>query len=111
MALKQLGAADVDGSINLINTPILVYTVPGGAQALMSNISICNRNATVATGVWLWVVANGGSPVGKNAILPGIDLAAKGTIQDSGQTLEAGGKVYFQSHVTNVNCVISGDEK
>lgn len=43
-----LGALTIDGAINLINTNIGLYTVPGGSSALGCQVKICNRNSSAA---------------------------------------------------------------
>jgi hypothetical protein len=114
MAVKQLGALDVDGVTYVVDTPHTVYTSPSGggaAGSILSNISIVNRNPTTATNVSLWICANGDSAAAKNTILPAISIGAKLTMEVEKHAIEPGGTVVFQSGMTDVNCVISGDEK
>ena len=110
MALKQMGCEYIDGTTNPIDTNKTVYTVPGGAQALMSVISMCNCSATAATGVYLYLVKSGDSPGTANTTLHNRTIAAGQTLEVERHCLGAAGQVVFKSHTTGVNCLISGDE-
>jgi len=48
---KRLGAIDIDGAVNLVNTDYVLYTVPAGSYALSAFVVVCNRNAALATTV------------------------------------------------------------
>ena len=113
MSFKQLGALDIDGSTNLVNTDYAVYTVPSGNETVVSSIVMLNRNTGSDAKVRLYHVPSGQSIESKYAILYDRTILAAGNFIaiQIGIAMAEGDKIYFRSDATDVNIIAWGDER
>ena len=95
-----------------LNTNTTVYTVGGSKEAIVSTISICNRNPVgVATAIRVAVVNNTSTLSSKHYIL--YDVLVDGTdslFKTIGITLQAGDKIIVRANTVNVSVSIFGNE-
>jgi len=111
MAFKRLGAEEIDGAVNAVDTDIELYEVPVDKYAIVASIHCLNRSAANAV-IRVMHTENG---VGdEDYILYDEPLWAQGganhiSIQ-LGICMKAGDKLYVRSDVVDVNFQAWGEE-
>lgn len=117
MAYKRLGAEEIDGSTNPIDTNVSLYQVPSGNEAIISTIYILNKHATDTATVRLAHVDGAIGVVaeedyilksGANAKIP--SGHAKSLI-GLGISMEASDSLLIRSDKVDVNFIVWGCER
>jgi hypothetical protein len=103
---KRLGAVDVAATTNTA-----LYVVPAGKAAVISSMSVCNRNASKITFRVAHVDGAIGALANEDYIYYDIQLAANDSFEMTrGVTLSAGDTIVVQSNTANVNFIAWGSE-
>lgn len=109
---KILGAEEIDGSSNAVDTEITVYEVPSGYEAIISCLHILNRQTNTAAVIV--AVTHGGAITDAFYVLfedPVYSERGNNHIDVMiGMTLAAGDKIIVLSNIVDVNFMAFGDE-
>lgn len=98
-------------SIAVGATPEDAYTVPGGKMAVVSNINVCNKNASAQL-IRVWVRGGGVAATDKHLVAYDQSVAGKGIISlQLGITCAAGDIITIQADATLVNFSLFGFEE
>lgn len=108
--IGRLGAEDIDGSTNAIDTDIAVYTVPASTKT-SCNISICNRNASAVAVRLSFIDGAIGALAAADYLEYDVEIPANGVLERTAVSMQATYTIGFRSDTTNVNCVIWGIEE
>lgn len=114
MAWKQLGAIEIDGTTNVVNTDYALYTVPAGLSVVVSKIIGLNKNSGTTVTVRIYHVPSGGSVGNAYAIVYDYGAAQLGPgnlVEIPAITMAAGDKLYVRSNTSLVNFIAWGDER
>lgn len=99
----------INGSL-MTAAAVTYYTAPTSTKAVIKALAICNTTGVAIT-VTIYLVPNGGTATGDNAITAGLSVAANATYtcpEAVNQVLEAGGMI--QAKGANLSIVASGVE-
>ena len=110
MATGRLGALDIDGSSNTVDTNYGVYTVPASTKASI-NISVCSRTASSAKVRVALIDGAIGDVADEDYIEYDVAIPLSGVLERTGIILEAAGTVLMRSDTAGVNMVITGVEE
>lgn len=111
MAFKRLGAEEIDGAVNLINTDIELYVVPANKYAIVATIHCLNRGVANAV---IRVVHTDNGVADEDYILYDEPLYYQGganhiSIQ-LGICMAVGDKLYVRSDKVDCNFQAWGEE-
>ena len=102
-----LATVVIDGTTNLVDTPILLYTVPATTDAT-ANMRTINNTANEAI-VTSYFVADATPPVDDTDLLsPDTTLASKGLIEDTAIAMSAGETLFVKSSIIGVSFKLYG---
>ena len=106
-AYKRLGAEDMAAA-----TDTSLYTVPGGTEAIVSSVVICNRTANVATVRLAHVDGAIGAVADEDYIIYDDTIPANGQITIKlGISMEAADSLLARSDIIDVTFIAWGVEK
>ncbi len=110
---KRLGAVEIDGSSNAVDTNINLYTVPGSTETIVSSINICNRSNNSADDIQIAHVDGAiGVVADEDWIVFNIDIPAENHENIIlGITMEATHSLLVRSGIVDVNFIAWGIEK
>jgi len=109
---KRLGAQEIDGVTNAVNTNVALYVVPGATSAVVSDIHACNRSANVGTIRIAHVDGALGAVADEDYIIYDETIEPSGhkDIQ-IGISMEAADTLLIRSDVVDINFIAWGVEK
>jgi len=110
---KRLGAEEIDGVGNAVNTNIALYVVPGAAtSAIVSAIHVCNRSGNVGTIRIAHIDGAIGAIADEDYIIYDETIEANGhkDIQ-LGVTMETAHTLLVRSDIVDINFIAWGVEK
>ena len=111
-AYKRLGAEEIDGAANPVNTDVALYVVPGATEAIVSAIHACNRSAVVGTIRIAHVDGAIGVVADEDYIIYDETVEGNGHIDiQLGISMEAADSLLVRSDVVDVNFIACGVEK
>ena len=110
MATGRLGALDIDGSSNTVDTNYGVYTVPASTKSSI-NISVCNRSASTCKVRVALIDGAIGDVADEDYIEYDVVIPLGGILERTGIILEAAETVLMRSDTAGVNMVITGVEE
>lgn len=98
-------------TVSVANTAVHGYTVPSGGNAIISTVSICNRNTTTDLTYRLAVIPSGETLDSKHYLVYDSILQAQDSIALTyGITLAAGDKLTLIAPTTDFSMTIFGQE-
>ena len=98
-------------SVSVANTAVHGYTVPTGGNAVVSTVTICNRNTTTDLTYRLAVLPSGETLAAKHYIVYDSILQAQDAIALTyGITLAAGDKIVLIASTADFSMTVFGQE-